>query len=143
MKFTIVPELINSKHMHFYDERDIEIFLCEETDSNYVNQFQTPFIVINKFAQKTTKKEDIVILDINELKVLDYVVVAIQTSRGYQKRQRVIYRLESKSNISPGSRKIDYVPTDHKVEKDIPNKRIRIVGPNAGPNGFGSWNDIK
>jgi hypothetical protein len=143
MIHTIVPEIIKSKNIHFYDERDIEINLCEEADSNFVNPFETPFLIVNRFAEKTTNQVSIVPIDIIELKKLDYVITVIKGSRGYFRSQKVTYRLEHKLNIPPFSKKITYIPTNHKLQKDIPNKRIRLVGPNAGPNGFGPWNEIK
>lgn len=143
MRYSIVPEILKSKDIKFYDERDIEIELCEESDCNYITPFEPPFLVINTFAKKTTKPEEIVSMDIDELKTYGYIITSIKTSKGWWKGQKAIYRIENKSEKIPESKKLEKVPNNHKLQRDIPNKCIRLIGPNAGPNNFGQWKEIK
>ncbi len=143
MRHSIVPNILAENKIKFLDERDIEIKLCEEINSNFINPFNVPYFFIDTFAKKTSKKEEIVIIDLEELNKYEYVITGVSTSRGWFRGQKVIYRLEKKSERLPGSRKMTYVPGDHKIQKDIPNKRIRLYGPNTGPNNYGPWYEIK
>jgi len=142
MRHSIVPDILSERKIKFFDERDIKVTICEESDSNFISPFETPFLIIDTFAKKTTKKEEIVLIDLEELYKLDYIITRRKTSRGWFKGQKVIYLLEKKLNRLPGSQKMTYIPDHHKIQKDIPNKRIRLVGTNAGPNNYGPWCDI-
>ena len=141
MRHSIVPDIISEKKIKFLDERDIEITICEKSDLNFISPFEVPFLIIDIFAKKTTKKEEIVSIDLEELNKLDYVLTSRRTSRGWFRGQKVIYYLEKKSEKK--FRKMTYVPEGHKIQKDIPNKRIRLYGPNSGPNNYGPWMEIK
>lgn len=143
MQLSIIPEIILERKIIFSNELDLPIELCVKSNSNYIKQFQTPFIIIDNFAKKTVQKEEIVNIEIEELVRLDYVVIARKTNRGWFKGQKTIYLLEKKTLRTPGARRISYIPKDHKIQKDIPNKKIRLCGPNAGVNGFGPWHDLK
>lgn len=142
MNCSIIPEILSSRRIKFFDEREIQIFLCKESDSNYIYPFEVPFLIIDTFAKKTTKPSEIKTIDIEELKKLDYLITAKKTRKGWFKHQKVIYLLENRFNQLQGKR-IGYCPNDHKIEKDIPNKKIRLVGQNAGPTGFGHWITIQ
>lgn len=143
MQVSIIPDIISERKIKFFNETDIPIEICGESFSKYLIPFETPFLIIDTFAKKTTKKEEIVSIDLDELKKLEYVITVRRTSRGWFKGQKRIYLIEKKNNILPGSRKVNYIPSNHRLQKDIPNKKIRIVGPNSGVNGFGQWNEIK
>lgn len=148
----IVQEIITSKRIRFYDERDIERELCKPDSNLYKIPFNKPYLVIDKFANKSTQVTKTCYLEIEDITKLGKIitVVKINPGTGNFKRQKVIYQIEDKINRSPGSRKLNYIPTDHKVIKDIINKRIRIIGTNAGyPNyntpwgNAGPWIEIK
>ncbi len=143
MIHSIVPDILSEKKIKFLDERDIETKLCEESHSNFIPIFQIPFLIVDTFAKKTTKREDIISIDIEELNKLDYVITARRTSHGWLKGQKIIYLLEKKSNRIPGGSRKTYIPGGHKIQWDKPNKRIRLYGSNAGPNGYGPWQEIK
>lgn len=149
---SLVPAIVNSKRIRFFDERDIERELCKKTDSVYKNPFVKPYLIVDKFAKKSTEVTKTCNLEFEELIKLDKIITVtkITPGMGYFKRQQVVYQIEDKTNRSPGSRKLGYIPTDHKVVKDVINKRIRIVGTNAGyPNyntqwgNAGPWIEIK
>lgn len=133
MKYSIIPEIINSKKIKFYDEKNRKIFLCKESPFKYFSPFKSPFIIIDTFAKKTTSPEELIIINFEELKKLGYTLTRIKAGNyRWFKRQLVIYRIESSSNLSPGSKKLKETPSGHRVEKDISNNKIRLVGPNAG-----------
>lgn len=133
MKLSIIPEIINSKKIIFFDEKNRKVFLCKDSGFKYIPQFKEPFIIIDTFAKKTTSTEDISIIDIDELKKLGYNLTSTRAGNNrWFKRQLVIYRIESSSNISPGSKRLKEIPSGHSVEKDSANNKIRLVGPNAG-----------
>jgi hypothetical protein len=132
MKVSIVPEIIKQNSIKFFDERDVEISLCENSNINYIIPFVQPRLIINTFAKKTTKPSELVFIDIEELKKLGFFITVINTSHGWYARQKVIYKIESDQHRTPGSKKMTYIPGSHKIQKDISNKRIRLVGANAG-----------
>lgn len=131
MKFSIVPEIIKSREIYFFDERDIEIRLCEES-VNFLSPFKEPYLVIDTFAKKTTKPSEFVFIDLEELKKFGYYLVATREGVKWYNNQKVIYKIDSQENRTPGARKLTYLPSQHKIQKDTPNKRIRLLGPNAG-----------
>ncbi len=133
MKHSIVPEIIGSKKIVFFDEKDLKIALCPISPFRYILPFKEPFIIIDTFAKKTSRPEEIVSIDIDELKKLRFIITTIKAGRNkWFSGQRTIYRIESISNLSPGSKKINYIPTNHSIQKDVVNNKIRIIGPNAG-----------
>ncbi|CAK0756781.1 hypothetical protein CCP1ISM_60024 [Azospirillaceae bacterium] len=140
MQHSIVPYILSEKKIKFLDERDIPITLCSDSGL-FVPAYDPPYLVIDTFAKKTTKKEEIVSIDLEELNKLDYVITVRSTSKGWFRGQKVIYYLEKKSERK--FKKMSYIPGGHKIQKDIPNKRIRLYGSNAGINNFGPWQEIK
>ena len=147
MRYSIIPEIINQRKIMLLNEKDVEVNLCKPSPFRYISQFEKPFIVIDTFAKKTSVPEEIVNIEIDELKKLGFMITVTQARRNkWFSGQRVIYRIESLYNASPGSKKINYLPSYHSVQKDIKNNQIRIVGPNAGyphrGNG-GPWIEIK
>lgn len=147
MEYSIIPRIINSKKIQFSDEKDIEVTLCPSSNLTYQNPFSKPFLIIDSFAKKTTQPKEIVGIELDELKKLGFVITSIRAGRHkWFQNQRVIYRIESLSNLSPGSKKINFLPTGHKIEKDIINNVLRLIGPNAGfprRGSGGPWFGIK
>lgn len=132
MNRSIVPEIIKSKDIKFFDERNVEITLCEKSEINYIPPFSQPYLYVNRFAKKTTKPSEFVFIDLEELKKLGYYLVSTREGVKWHNHQNVIYKIDSLDNKTPGARKLTYVPQPQKIQKDIPNKRIRLLGPNAG-----------
>jgi hypothetical protein len=155
MQFSIIPNLIKSKDMKFYDGRDIEVSLCPSSiylrdvpDEN-INIFSRPYLIIDTFSKRMLKQPDMVFIDLKELEKLGYIVTRVKAIRPRFRSQKVMYRLEKKDNRIPGAKTMEYIPLKHKIQKDTSNKRVRIVGPNAGfpyheseYGGAGPWCDI-
>ena len=77
--------------------------------------------------------EEIISIEIDKLINMGFIITTIKAGiRRWFAGQRTIYRIEPISNPTPGSKKINYIPTNHKIQKDIINERVRMVGPNAG-----------
>lgn len=147
MKYTIIPEIIGSKRILFLNEKNVKVNLCNPSPFKYLSPFEAPFIVIDTFAKKTSAPQEIITIEAGELGKLGMVITRIRAGRNnWFRGQRVIYRIESSSNISPGSKTISSVPAGHSIQKDVTNKMVRLVGPNAGwprkGNG-GPWIEIK
>ena len=134
MKYSIVPEIINSKKIFFYDEKDIEVVICKKSPFKYLSPFKEPFIIIDTFAKRTAKPEEIVVIALEELKKFGFKITTLKagSKTRWFHNQRVIYRIESASNLTPGAKINKYLPENHKILKDVANNRIRIIGPNAG-----------
>lgn len=145
MKFSIVPEIISDKKIKFKDSNNTDIVLCRPSLFRYISQYKSPYIIIDTFAKKTTKPSEIVNMEIEDLKNLKYMITSIPArNKKWFSNQKVIYRIEPISNPSPGSKKVLSIPNNHKLIRDMANKKIRLIGPNAWPrpeDGRG-WIDI-
>lgn len=133
MKYSIIPEIINQKKISFLNEKNVEVPLCDSSPFRFMNPFQKPFIIIDTFAKKTSMPEKIVKIEIDELKKLGFIITTTKAGRNkWFTNQRVIYRIEPSSNISPGSKKINYIPSNHTIQKDVVNNKLKLIGANAG-----------
>ncbi len=132
LEYSIIPSMINAQEIKFFNEKSYEVKICNPTDSNYLSPYECPHLIIDTFAEKTTKEIKVMYIEIEELKKLGYGINSMRVRKGWFRNQRVIYRLENISNRIPGSKRLNYLPNYHKIQKDILNKRIRLVGPNAG-----------
>lgn len=133
MRYSIVPELINQKKIIFLNEKNVEVSLCKQSPFRYLSPFEKPFIVIDTFAKKTSIPEEIVNVELEELKKLGFMITVTKAGRNkWFNGQRVIYRIESLYNASPGSKKINFIPSYHSIKKDVRNNTLRLTGPNAG-----------
>lgn len=144
-KFSIVPDMIKAKGMQFFDETGIEKTseICPSLKGKpEIPEFQPPFIIIDTFPKKTTRPIQIVNVEIDELKKLGFIICVLKTVGEFRSGQKVTYKLAHKSNPIYNSRIIGYIPTNHTVQKDVNNKKIRMQGKNAGRFGFSKWIDI-
>ncbi len=142
-KMSIVPEILNSKKIKFYDENDLEVQIAKPASLKYFYPFRKPYIIIDKFANKTTRPEDIKnITEIDELKKLEFCIYSIKVSKRFRKGQQVTYKLRKRNDPLYNSKILDHIPANHKIQVDMNNKLIRICGKNAGMNGVGRWLNI-
>lgn len=78
---------------------------------------------------------------ISQIENLGYGVESVPVREKYRKRQSKEYKLTRLSK-----RKANFIKSlrsDHRVQMDTANEQIRLVGPNAGPNWAGDWENIK
>lgn len=156
MNYSIVPELINSKKIKFFDERGVHISICEPSFGKFVEEFQEPFILVDIFAKKTTREIELKTISIDELKEKGLIITTSNVTKQtrWAQGQKVMYRIELKNNKSPESKPCKNVPEDHLLKMDINNKKITLVGKNAGyphfrfmignvERGRGPWVDLK
>ena len=123
----------NNKKISFLNETGVTVMLCNPSPFRFVNPFHKPFIVIDTFAKRTSMPEKIVKIEIDELKKLGFLITTTKAGRNkWFVNQRAIYRIEPSSNVSPGSKKLNYIPSNHSVEKDAVNNKVRMIGANAG-----------
>ena len=133
MKYSIVPEIVNSKKIKLIDKSGVEVPICENSPFKYFSPFNPPFLTVDTFAKKTTQPEDLVNIGIDELRKLGFIITSIKAGRhGWFNRQQVIFRLEDISNPSPKSKRSKTIPVNHKIQRDKANNRIRLIGSNAG-----------
>lgn len=133
MRYSIVPEIINQKKIVLLNEKNVEVILCKHSPFKYISPFDKPFIIIDSFAKKTSLPEEIVNVELEELKKLGFMLTATKAGRNkWWTGQRIIYRLEPIYNASPGSKRINYIPSYHSIQKDVKNNTLRLIGPNAG-----------
>lgn len=133
MKYSIVPEIVNSKKIKLINKSGVEVPICENSPFKYFSPFNPPSLTVDTFAKKTTQPEDLVNIDVDELRKLGFIITSIKAgNKRWFKRQTVIYRIESISNRSPNSKRMKNIPEEHKIQKDKINNRIKLIGPNAG-----------
>lgn len=133
MKYSIIPEIITSKKIQFFDERDVPVLICKPSKFKYIPPFSQPYLLIDTFAKKTTLPSELVFISIEELRKLGFIITMIKAGAyKWFSRQQVIYRIEDVSNPSPKSKRMKITPANHKIQRDKVNKRIRLVGLNAG-----------
>lgn len=120
------------------DEKDLEIYIEDKHiltpvkkvyDTNSINSF---IIKGDSLLEKEVLKE---ITTYDDLKRLGYIVVSdsVRGNERWFRNQRVKYRLVRKSY--PGN--IGRIPPQHRVMYSTLHKRLRLIGPNAGPRGIG------
>ena len=133
MKYSIIPEIINSKKIKFFDEKDVEVLICKLSPFKYISPFKQPYIIVDVFAKKTIRQEELVNIDITELRKLGFIITSIKSGRkGWFNHQKVIYMIENISNRYPNSKKMKEIPSNHKILKDKVNNKIKLIGQNAG-----------
>ena len=143
MQYSIVPSIISSKKIRFFDEKDLEVRICNISKFKYISPFEPPFLKIDTFAKKTKLPSELVFISMEELRRLGFIITAIRAGRhAWRSRQQVIYRIEDVTNQSPKSKNNKILPQEHKIQKDKANNRIRLIGANAGfphRGGGGPW----
>lgn len=152
MKFSIVPEYLLTKRILLRDEKGVEVILCEKPNYIFKNPFHKPYLVIDNFAKKTIRVDEIRTIDIEELSKLGYTIYSafVPKKNRWFSKQVVMYVLSKKDSPAyPSSKKLTTVPSGHKLQKDLTNNRIRIVGLNAGyphyadQGGSSPWIEVK
>lgn len=103
-----------------------------------------PFKVIDK-TQITSITTDISKTEIlrfySDIERYGYVIISERTSKPWQRRQMVEYRLAPIYSIPPRATVLDHFPSkDYKVRFDPVTRRIRLEGPNVR---FKVWVPIK
>jgi len=137
--------MIKAKGIEFYNEKGTKITICPPLKGKPINVqslFEPPFIIIDTYKSKTTKPEEIVNVEIDELKKLGFIICVLKASGQFRPGQRVIYRLASVSNPIFNSKIIGYIPKFHTIQKDVNNHKIRLQGRNAGKFGYSKWTNI-
>lgn len=146
-QWSIVPDMMKAQGMRFFDEKGVEKTsdICSPIERKPdIPNFQPPFLMIDTFAKQTSKPIKIVLIQtMEELKQLGFIICVLKTPGEFRSGQKVTYRLTYKDSPIYNSRVLGYVPTDHAIEKDINNNKIRMRGRNAGKFGYCKWIDIK
>jgi len=112
---SIVPQMLSSKKIKFFDENDLEIELSPS---------------------------ELVKINLDELKSIGFVLTATpvrKDSLRWFRGQKVIYRIEKSSDLSPYSKKLKIEPKNHKIIKDKANNVVRLEGANSGKFKHGPW----
>ncbi len=139
-KFSIVPGILATKSIKFYNENNLEVQVAKPESQKYFCPFKEPYIVVDKFANKRTQISNIRNTeDIEELKRLEFCIYSVKPASRFRKGQQVKYVLRKIDDPIYNAKLLGHMPTDHKIQIDTNNKLIRICGKNAGRNGFGRW----
>ncbi len=126
----VVPGIIAAKSIRFKDE-DGNIFkLCEDSPTIFIEDFQQPFIIFDTFASKTTKPETLIFIDIGELEKHGLVIYSKVPYQKWFPQQKVAYVIGRKDFPIIGGKKVRSPPV--KIQKDISNNKVRLIGTNAG-----------
>lgn len=91
--------------------------------------------------QEIEKKARIVRIGYEELRGLGFIIVSMRVRRGklkYFKGQKVKYKIVDRE-LRGRRTLLDEVPLEHKILLDKSEKRVRLIGKNAGINKKSKW----
>lgn len=145
---SIIPGIIAAKRIKFTNEEGIIFKLCEDSNSIFIEDFQQPFIIFDTFASKTTRPETLVFIDIGELEKHGLVIYSKVPYQKWFPQQKVAYVIGRKDFPVIGGKKPKNPPV--KIQKDIANNKVRLIGVNAGEphfdvggfGGCGNWVEL-
>jgi len=140
----ITPSIIEEKGIIFLRESDLKLELGDTSliKRNY-KKLNQPSFTFDLFLVKSKEQEQIINITLDDLKRNGFILTSKKAGRdAWLSNQRVIYCVEKKSQRNPYSQKLNFIPDDHKIQKDINNSRVRIYGSNAGKMGAGPWMNI-
>ena len=139
----ITPSIIEEKGITFLKESEI----LEIGDSSLIRGSYpklNPCFTIDLFAKKTKEQEQIITITLEDLKKLGFILTTKKAGRkAWLSNQRAIYAIERKEERNPFSKKLKYLPDEHKIQKDINNNLVRIFGSNVKQGGAGAWMEIR
>ena len=145
-KYSIVPELLNSKKFQFLDKYDEPVSICKKSPYLYEDQFKKPWIKVltekGKKSHSPNNPENIKSIEFEDLKKLGFGIAALSSFNRWfsgQQKKYIIYKL---TNPIIYSKYFNYLPKNHYLEKDMANSRVRIIGQNTNPSGRGIWLNI-
>jgi len=141
----ITQSIIEEKGITFLKESELPLELGDASLARMIYpKLNHPAFTIDLFAEKTKEQEQIITITIDNLKRLGFVLTTRKAGqKAWLSNQRVIYYIERRTERNPYSKKLNYVPDDHRIQKDINNNKVRIFGSNAGKSGAGTWMEIK
>lgn len=79
------------------------------------------------------------ISDYESLRRMGFIITSLRVPDGkatYFSEQKVMYQIK---RIESGYNDYGFIPKNHKIEFDAVNKKLRLIGKNAGPFGIGYW----
>lgn len=140
----IIPSIMKKKRITFIKESGLPLNLCDMSMAREsYPRLNKPFFTVDVFQKQTKVQEKIIIISLEDLKKLGFYLTARPAGRAaWLHNQRVIYSIELKTQRHPRSKTLGYIPKDHKIQKDINNDRVRLLGINAGVGGASGWMDI-
>jgi len=144
---SIVPGLLKQKGIVFKDESNVALDFCNDKETvSYKERRLKPFFIIDTFAIKTNSPENIIEINLSDLKRFGYILTSRRSGRNsWMHNQRVMYCLEKISEKKANSKRLLATPQRHLIQRDLNNNKIRLYGSHAGPNhkgGGGPWINI-
>lgn len=133
---SIVPEIMNSKKIEFFDVNNVPFSICKKSEFIFnFNSFKRPFILIDSFEKDKYKDIEIKRISLEELEKLGYRIASIKTTNRTRNRSGQIrsYLLEFIDKPIPNATILAAMPKEHFLEYDMINKRVRIKGSNVWP----------
>lgn len=132
--------------MRFFNENNVEVKFCKPTKFKFISPFKKPYLVVDIFPKKVTRPYDLVNIGYDQLLDMGYAIFSIPAkNRKWYKSQSVFYIIAGKNISSPFANKLKNCPPSIFIQKDKGNKRIRLLGLNAGyphryeSGGSGNW----
>lgn len=136
MELSIVPDLINTNEINFFDVNGVQVSICRKSKFKFnYNRFRKPFILIDAFEKEKFKEIEIKKISIEELERYGYRMVSTKPVGNMRNRPRQTksYLLEYKNNPMGNAEILLRTPSNHSIELDIINDRIRLKGANVFP----------
>lgn len=136
IKTSIVPEILNSEGITLHDVNGVKVQICKKSNFlfNY-GDFVRPSITINILEKTKYKNVEIKRIGLEQLEEIGYRVLSIKTSAKIRNRprQNKSYFIQPIESPILNAYPIIKLPSDHLIEYDIINNRIRLRGHNVWP----------
>jgi len=126
----VVAGILAAKSIRFTDEDERVFKLCEDSPFIFIEDFQKPFIIYDTFADKTTRPETLIFIDIGVLEKHGLVIYSKVPYQRWFPNQKTAYVIGRKDFPIIGGKRVKSPPV--KIQKDISNNKVRLIGANAG-----------
>lgn len=129
---------------------NIDDYLSAKKIASELSQYSEPTIMWDRFSKSEEVEPIIETVEfrIGKINEIGFEIVSIVVgNERWMSGQKVEYKLIKKTLLNDSYNIIHTVPGKHKVEIDIANKKVRIVGPNVrngrtGVKGVGEWHSF-
>ena len=98
-----------------------------------------PTLFLNVINTGNEERINIVNWSYQDLRRMGYVIARKKIGIPFFSGQTIAYDLARETALPQRVKPIPSIPHEHLLEYDITNKRVRIVGRNAGTKGKGTW----
>lgn len=138
----IVPNFVEKEGIQFFSKKHKPISICKKSVYKSIPPFRKAFITVKAFNWEAgDRNEKIKFMEYEELEKLGFGIYKLRLNKGqgWFKHQRKKYNLYRLNSPIPFSIHLGYLPRNYVLQKDINNKKIRLIGEGTNPSGKSKW----